>query len=501
MRTTSWVLAGFVVLAASDAQAANPTRAEVVEALRKATLFLRESIADHGGYAWTSSVDGRFSQGEGVAGPDTIWVQPPGTPAVGLALLDAYEATGDAIHLLAAQEAADALVQGQLRSGGWHYRIEFDPAKRREFVYRDDPRGGRADIVPTPAPGGWDVWKQRRIKGNQTILDDDTTPAALRLLMRVDQALGFRNALIHEAVQYALESLRNAQHPIGAWSHNYDHFPTEPPDEAHYPIRAASYPDTWSRTWTKDFTGGYVINDRITLNGITTLLLAHRIYGDPRDLACAERGGRFLKLAQMPAPQPAWAQQYNRQMQPVWDRAFEPPAITGLESQDVLETLLTLHEATGDREWLEPIPSALAYLKTCRRPDGTLARFYELKTNRPLYLTRDYRLTDDPSNVPDHYGFVVPSRLDAIEAEYHRALSASPDAAGREPTPSLTPQLIAQTRGVLDAQDARGAWAEPGTVRDPNGRKLAPAEGVIQSQTFINHVGTLRRYLQALPSQ
>src|SRR4029077_9180464 len=102
--------------------------------------------------------------------------------------------------------------------------------------------------------------------------------------------------------------------------------------------------------------------------------------------AAAERGGAFLILAQMPEPQPAWAQQYDRKMHPVWDRKFEPPAITGLESQDALETLLLLHRKTGDRKYLAPIPRALDYLKKSRLPDGRIARFYELKTNRPFYF-------------------------------------------------------------------------------------------------------------------
>ncbi len=143
------------------------------------------TVADHGGYAWVSSADGIHSNGEGVAGPDRIWVQPPGTPAIGLALLDAYHATGDQIHLQAAQAAGHALVQGQLRSGGWGYSIEFEPPLRKSIPYRVEPQGGREKIAPTPAPGGWDVWRERKFKTNQTLIDDDTTPAAIRFLARL----------------------------------------------------------------------------------------------------------------------------------------------------------------------------------------------------------------------------------------------------------------------------------------------------------------------------
>ena len=470
-----------------------PQRKHVVESLRKATDFFHATIAAHGGYAWTASLDGKLRHGEGPAGPGTIWVQPPGTPAVGLAFLNAYSATGDEVHLAAAFDAALALVKGQLRSGGWYYRVEFDPAMRKEFIYRDSDLASQR--VTTPAPGGWDIWRQRRYPGDMTMLDDDTTPSALRFLMRVDKVFKFQNQALHEAVEYGLASTLSAQYPIGAWSHNYDRFSTQPPDEVHYPILAASYPSQWSRTWTKDFTACYMLNDRITQNMIATMLDAYRIYEDNRYLASAQRGGKFLALAQMPDPQPAWAQGYNRQMQPVWDRKFEPPAITALESQDVLATLLLLYRETADPDYLKPVERALNYLGQCSRVEGKLARFYELQTNRPLYFTKDYRLTYDAGEVPTHYAFTVPVRLQAIEAEYRRLLdpkTGEPPAA--EP---LTDELSASVAKILAAQDTRGAWPEPGTVRDAQGRKIAPPEGVVHSQTFIDNINLLARYLQA----
>jgi hypothetical protein len=347
--------------------------------------------------------------------------------------------------------------------------------------------------------GGWDVWKKHQNKDNVTMVDDDVTPSAIRFLIRLDRALGQRDAQVHEAAAYALESLLKAQHPIGAWSHNYDQFPAQNPDPGHYPVLDASYPETWSRTWTNDWTGCYSINDRITLNAIKTMLAAWEAYGDERYKASALRGGDFLIHAQMPEPQPAWAQQYNRKVQPVWERKFEPPAITGLESQDALETLLLLVRKTGARKYLEPVPKALAYLETSRLPDGKIARFYELRTNRPLYFTRDYELTHDGRRVPAHYGFVFDSRLDSIKAAYER-LRDGP-AAAAEAAPQLTPELEAEVRAIVGRQDARGAWTEPGTVRDLQGRKVVPQGDVIESATFIKHVGTLCRFLNARSAQ
>src|SRR5690242_15323160 len=92
------------------------------------------SIATHGGYLWSYSLDLKDRRGEGKATATQIWVQPPGTPAVGLAFLRAYEATGDAAHLEAARAAADALAVAQLESGGWNCMIDFD--ERADVQYR-----------------------------------------------------------------------------------------------------------------------------------------------------------------------------------------------------------------------------------------------------------------------------------------------------------------------------------------------------------------------------
>ncbi len=484
-----------IAMLPSSSSAAEPDKAETAKALSKATTFLHSRIACQGGYAWVSGADGKLRNGEGACGPGTVWVQPPGTPAIGSAFLDAYEATGDEVHLKAARDAAAALMKGQLRSGGWNYRIELSGAARREFTYRVDGQFDPANMPKTPAPGGWDIWKQRRHKDDMTLIDDDVTPASLRFLMRLDKLTGFKDKELHDAVMYGLTSTLNAQYPIGAWSHNYDQFPIEPPSATHYPVKDASFPDKWSRIWTKDFQGCYMLNDRITQNMIATMLLANTIYGDKKYLESARRGGDFVRRAQLPDPQPGWSQEYTRDMQPCWDRKFEPPAVTGLESQDVLETLLHLYRETGEKRFLEPVPAALTYFRKSLLPDSTLARFYELRTNKPLYFNKNYQLTYNGDEVPTHYRFRDPSRLDGIEAEYKRLLAVKPDALRVLPA---RPGDGTKAREAIDAMTADGGWLEPGTVRDAAGKKVTPAEGVVQSQTFIDNVRILSDYLRSL---
>ena len=450
---------------------AEPTKEEAKQGLLKAVKFFHEKVATQGGYVWRVSSDLTMKEGEGLAGDSKIWIQPPGTPAVGQAFLDAYDATGEQACLQAAKDTAAALLKGQANSGGWDHHVEMDAKKRLEYGYRD----------------------LKNKKQGHTSMDDDITPSAVRLLIRLDNTLQFRDEKLHEATLYALNSMVGAQYPNGAWYMWWEQFPTKPYNSQEFPIKKASYPETWSRKWGNDWTGRYFLNDRITQNGIAAMLAAFEIYGDERYFNSAERGGEFLLLAQMPEPQPAWAQQYNPQMQPVWDRKFEPPAITGLESQDVLETLMLLFRKTGDKRYLEPIPRALAYLKKSQLPSGQLARFYELQTNRPLFFQRTgsrYDLTYDGDDTPAHYGFFIPSRLDSISAEYQR-LTQTPI----PPTPSPIPaDLSAQVRTILDSLDPRGAWTTPGTMRSY--QKVQPADGILDSAVFIHHIQLLCQFIR-----
>jgi PelA/Pel-15E family pectate lyase len=463
------------------AVAANePARAAVEAALKKAATFYAQNCSNSGGYAWRHSRDLRLSEGEGETSKTSCWVQPPGTPSVGDALLDVYEVTGDQQYLAAAKAAANVLVRGQRHSGGWYYSVELDPAKRTGEGYRDNPNH-------RPPKSGRDL-------KNLTMLDDDTSPAAVRFLMRLDKSTGFKDPALKNTIAYALKSILLSQYPVGAFTHNYDRFPTGY-DAKEYPVLKATYPATWSRTWPNDWTGHYHLNDNISGNVLATMLLAHEVYGDERYLAAAKRCGDFFLLAQMPDPQPAWGQQYDVKMQPVWERKFEPPAISGLESQYALESLLLLYRKTGDAKYLEPFPKALAYLKKSRLKDGRLARFYEFRTNKPLCFIVEgkvYNLSYDFSQAPDHYGFIVESRLDRIEAEYNRLKNGG----DRNELPAherLQPTAV-EVKAIIASMDPRGAWID---ARSMKGFKKASPEGVIQSETFIKNTSTLCHYLRA----
>lgn len=475
-----WML-GLTAVAVGGAEL---RESEVREAVVQAVVAMDERCARHGGYVWSCDVEGRHRTGEAPAGPSTAWVQPPGTPRVGEAILDAWEATGDRRCLDAARAAGEALVRGQLHSGGWFYRIEFEPQARKAFDYRVD--GGAAPRASGPT--GWESWRKRENKGNRSMLDDDTTQSALRFLTRLESQDEVEDPELRECVEYGIKALLGTQYPAGAWSHNFDAFPETPPDAGDYPVLEASYPEEWPRQWPNAWNACYHLNDNITADCIRTLLLAHEIHGSETALEAAKRGGDFLIRAQMPEPQPAWCQQYDKTMTPVWERKFEPPAISGWESQGAIEVLLELHHRTGEARFLEPVDAALAYLKKSRLPDGRLARYYEFRTNRPLYFDGDYRLTHDDRDAPDHYSFKVESRLEALERGFARCREGKAPALSAKPSDE-------RVRVILGSIDESGLWLEPGTLRDADGRKVVPDEGVVFSRTFAANVSALCAWL------
>lgn len=462
-----WFLAVVLVTwGGAELPGAEPTRSEAVAALKRAVEFFRGECSAGGGYIFRLSGDLSRREGEGKVGVSTAWLQPPGTPSVGQAYLDAYQHTGEEFLLAAAKEAALALVRGQLESGGWYHRIEFAPEDRRRFGYRvEEDHGGR--------------------QINETTFDDDKSQSAARFLMRLDKELDFSDPTIHEATLYALDAFVGAQYQNGAWPQRY----AQPPGDVE--IKRATFPEQWSRTFPgADYRGHYTLNDNTISDLVDTMLLAGDIYQNDRYLDAAKRAGDFLLLAQLPEPQPGWAQQYDAKMQPAWARKFEPPAVTGGEAQGVMKTLLKLAQRTGEAKYLTAVEPALNYYRRSLLPDGRLARFYEIGSNRPLYFTRDYKLTYSDSDMPTHYSFKVSSRLDRLQTE-HARLSSGRAASADRPSQIITGQ---QARQLMDALDERGAWVQKGRMRYHGADD--PTTETIESSTFCRRLVDLARYAE-----
>jgi PelA/Pel-15E family pectate lyase len=462
------IAASVLILSHSLVSAQSDLRQQATDAMRQAAEFYRNDVAAHGGYVYHYSLDLKQRWGEGVATKDQAWVQPPGTPTVGMAYLKAFEATGDRFYLDAATDAATAIVYGQLKSGGWTNSIDFDTSSSRVAEYRNGRGRGK----------------------NNSSLDDGQTQSAIRLLVQVDQALEFKNQPIHEASLIALDALLRAQYPNGGFPQVW----TGPVDPQ--PVLKASYPDYDWRTEgrLKNYWDMYTLNDNVTGYVADTLIDAHKYYKDQRFLTALEKLGDFLLLAQMPEPQPGWAQQYSYEMKPIWARKFEPPGVSGDETQEVLDTLMKIARVTKNRKYLQPIPSAVAWLRRSMLPDGQLARYYELKTNRPLYMTRrgdQYTLTYDDSNLPTHYGWKTESRLEELGKRYAQLRP------GKLPRNSTsTRQLVQQAKAAIETLDAQGRWHSTFDGQRMVGQlKLPIGTKYLSSQVFSDNLIALSDFL------
>ncbi len=439
-------------------------RTEAAAGLKKAAAFYRERAAAHGGYVYYYSPDLSTRWGEGRAGADQIWVQEPGTPAVGGAFLAAYEATQDGYYLEVAKAAAAALLHGQLQSGGWTNAVDFDPQGSQAALYRNGkgkPKGR-----------------------NYSTLDDGITQGALRFLLRLEKARPEAVPGLKEAIDVALDALLAAQFPNGGFPQGW-----QGPVEKR-PVVKAQYPDYDWRTENriKNYWDEYTLNDGVCGQVASLLEQAVRLRGDLRCKDALVKLGDFLLLAQMPEPQPAWAQQYDTQMRPIWARKFEPPAIAGRESEDAMLTLIRIAKLTREARYVATIPAARAWMERSLLPDGRLARYYELQSNQPLYMTDNYELTHDDRRLPDHYGWKNESRLAEIDAAMAGLRQSDSPAAAR---PSA-----AEVRAVLSALDAEGRWLshyEGGLmVGQP---KFAKGEAYLSSEVFAANVELLSRFL------
>jgi PelA/Pel-15E family pectate lyase len=475
-----------VLVFASPLRAEEPKadlRADATKALKTAATFYRTKVASRGGYVYYYTPDLKQRWGEGVANEDTIFVQPPGTPTVGMAYLKAFEATGEKFYADAARETAEALVYGQLESGGWTQTI----------IRPGEPPAGSPE--PPPAFGKANrVGKYRNGKGgnwNVSSLDDGQTQAALVMLMRADRAIDFKHKEIHEAVAYGLDRLLAAQFRSGGfpqvWQKAAEDFRAVP----------AKYPDyDWKTEGrVKNYWDFPTLNDGLAGTVAEVLIEAHQTYKDAKYKDALAKLGDFLVLAQMPDPQPGWCQQYSREMVPIWARKFEPAAITGWESQDAMRTLIKIARYTGEKKYLEPIPKALAYFNKSLLPDGRVPRFYELKTNKPLYMNARYELTYDDSATPDHYGWKQSAHFKEIEKEYEDAK------AGRAPKAArglAAKELEADVRRIVNALDAEGRWVSTyGGERLVGQPKFAPGFKFVSSAVFSTNMEALGAYLVA----
>lgn len=430
--------------AVSFAAANDPRVRQVSEAMKKATEFFR-SISTNGGYAGIYSPDLKKRYGEAVyekAGKNEIWVQPPGTPTVGQVFLEAYYATGETYYLDAVGEVAKALVWGQRAIGGWDHRVNVSHLKKGSKI--------------PERKNGWCTF------------DDKITQGAIEFLIDADAVLD--EPWLTDGIRLGLEFMIKSQFDNGAWPQ-------------WYPLRGGYH----------DY---YTFNDHAINDCIDLMLKAHKTYGNEEYLRSAVKGGRFIILSQGKSPQSGWAQQYSHDMKPAWARRFEPPGICSAVTVNNIRTLTRLYIYTEDKTFLAPIGPAIEWLNNSAIAPGKWARLYEPGTNRPVYGDRENgnKIIYDYSKVSQKekssYGWQGEYGIGSSIAFYNRVIKDGPTAWKR----------IFETQTKPDADPSAAARLEPAALKsaaslDEKGRWIEG--GYIKSQTFVNNMRNLARYLAA----
>ncbi|MCB9082526.1 MAG: hypothetical protein H6555_12535 [Lewinellaceae bacterium] len=426
---------------------------QVEAALRKGVAFFR-TTSTHGGYVYQVTPDLSLRWGEGLKDAETIEVQPPGTPAVGMSLLRIYQATGDTQALIAAKDAAYALILGQNKYGGWDHTIDF-----------------------------------ANLNSETVSFDDNQSQSAISFLMALDQEID--DPHLTAAIDKALTMMMTTQLSNGGWPHLY-------PTQGNYHDYAT-------------------FNDAGINDCIRVMIEAHQFYPNNPELEKSLRkAARFLHISQLPPPQPGWAQQYNEYLQPAWARTFEPPSVCPTVTIRNINTLIDLYLALGDGTLLEPIPDALRWLREIRMENGKWARFVELGTNKALYYDRGrIRVNSVAELHPERstayaYEKDISAELEGASQRYVLAMKLGHRTMLKAEQAPLTPEnatkrlqaLANPVKKILEQQESSGAWI---TRNDrfktelPKGERWNGQYTVmdrISSEVFNHNVAVLCEYLE-----
>lgn len=389
------------------AGAATPSKAQIEATMKRATRFMVDDVSTHGGYVWSYLPDMSRRWGEMEATPDMIWVQPPGTPDMGNLFLDAYHATGDEFYYQAAEKAADALIAGEIPTGGWNYFIDFGGPEATKHFY--DTLGANA----------WRLEEFQHYWGNATF-DDNGTAESLKFILRLyeekmDPKYG---AEVRRDVDFILKS----QYPSGGWPQRW-------------PLK-----HEFVHHGLADYTSYITFNDDVTAENVGYLIMANEVLQDPRLLPAIHRGMDIYLLTQQGEPQPGWALQYTPDdLKPAAARSYEPKALATHTTASAIKQLLHFYQLTGDTRYIARIPEALDWLESVRLPPSLVKNgkqyptFVEIGTGKVLWLHRigsnvtngHYYADYNPGHLIGHYSSTRAIDVPALRAEYQR-LKAMP---------------------------------------------------------------------------
>jgi len=270
-----------------------------------------------------------------------------------------------------ARAVAASILQYQTQSGGWPKNIDMTQPPTAEFFanHQEDHR------APT--------------------IDNGATTTQMNFLARVFSATGDTSS--RTAVERGLDYLLAAQYPSGGWPQ-------------FFPL-------------IKGYYTHITYNDNAMVNALT--VLRQTATGQPpyafvdaerraRAASSVEKGIACILRTQVKQNDQltVWCAQHDETtFAPAWARNFEPPTLTAMESVGIIKFLMGVENPSPDI--IAAVAGAVKWLESAKifglRIDDTpgadgkkdrhavadpvapalWARFYELGTNRPVFMGRD----------------------------------------------------------------------------------------------------------------
>jgi PelA/Pel-15E family pectate lyase len=271
----------------------------------------------------------------------------------------------------AGRAAVDNVLRYQSAEGGWPKNTNLLAPATPEAL-AEIQRGGKANTI-----------------------DNQATTLPLRFLAAATAATG--DARSRAAVERGLDYLFASQYPNGG-------FPQ------FYPLRKGYYTRI-------TFNDGAMVNVLELLRDVAEARAPFDVIDAARRTRAAEavvRGLDCIRRTQIKQDGrlTAWCAQHDEHtLAPAWARAYEPPSLSGAESVGIVRFLMSVEKPSteilaaieGAVAWFRAAPLTGRRVKSVPKPGGKAdavlvddpaapplwARFYELGTNRPLYMDRD----------------------------------------------------------------------------------------------------------------
>lgn len=474
--------------------------AAVLDAMKKATVFMVEKVSNNGGYLWNYSPDFSRQWGELEAKSSMMWIE-RGTPSMGNVFLDAYHATGDEYYLRAAESAAAAVIWAQLPCGGWNYMADFAGEASLRDWYESVAKGYR-----------YCAQEHLHYSGNATYDDGTIDAAGFLLRMYTENYDPKYRPAIDKAIDFMIES----QYPVGGWPQRY-------------PLKY-----DYVRNGKPDYTSFITINDGVHTNNIKFLLDCYQMLGEERVLEPISRAMSCVLVLQGGKPQAGWAMQHQLDMNytPGHARDFEPRGYAATATAEMISNLMLFYRWTGDSKYLARIPDAFEFLESIKYSaeeveffhqklqDGQILcpTFVEVGTNKPLYLHRadgKYWVDYDPNNIITHYKSYRTIKIGQLRAEYEALLKLSPEEVVKD-SPFIgstakqrrfgdyvskgsgVPSDQERVKQLVDALSAKDYWpgSRPSISSENPGFSDAPLpDEVISTWNYMNNMTYLINYL------